>query len=144
MAFWQALGDALDRWAGPGGIPSDLADETGAHLDGRLLERCWATGWRAPGWLWLNAVAHGEPELLHELAVAPGGRAAGAWQRVRAGLAAELLSVAGNRPTEVRRIQTELLVPLESRLSRLPDLIPGELHTLVTDELRRALPGRSG
>ena len=144
MTFWQALGDALDRWATLGGIHSDLADETGAYLDGRLLERCRATGSQAPGWMWLNAVAHGEPALLHELAVAPGGRAGGAWRTVRSGLAAELLSVAGNRPTEVRRIQTELLVPLESRLSRLPDLTPAQLHKLVTDELRRALPGRSG
>lgn len=147
MTFWRSLGESLDRWVTWGGVCAELADETSAYLDGRLLERTRGTTGHAPDWMWLNAVAHGDPARLHELAATTRGRhgqRVGGWPRVRAELAEELLALTGDDPAEARRVQTTVLVPVESRVSRMSGLTPRELHALVADELQRALRDPDG
>jgi hypothetical protein len=136
MSFWRTVVGKLDGWT-TWGQPG-VADEAEAYLQGRLLERQRATGARGqvPPWLWLNAVAHGHPTMLRDLAGAPRkkGPPAG-WRAARAALARELLDRTGGDPTAIARAQLELLVPLEGRLDAVGDLSPAQLYELAVQEL---------
>jgi hypothetical protein len=87
MNLWRSVLKALDGWTTWGG--SGVADEAEAFLQGRLLERmlsCGAGG-QAPGWMWLNAVAHGNREQVEMLATvcADKVKPTGGWRGARRG-----------------------------------------------------------
>jgi hypothetical protein len=137
MGFWRRVVGRLDGWTTWGS--SALADEAAAFLEGRLLEsqRATGAGGRVPPWLWLNAVAHGEVDLLRDLAQlgAPAGGAVGSWRSARAALARELLERSGGDAALLTDLQRLALVPLECGLTHVPDLTPARLHEIVMAEL---------
>ena len=118
MPIWEWFMRAFDptlMWGGDG-----VAADADAFLAGRLLERAHDIGepWEIPGWYWLNAVAHGTPERLGEIAAEP--RAAPdspdvrmTYPMVRRLLAHDVLLAGGGSRTQLEQIQRELLVPLE-------------------------------
>jgi hypothetical protein len=137
MSFWRTVVGRLDGWTTWG--TSGLADEAAAFLAGRLLEsqRATGAGGRVPPWLWLNAIAHGDMELLRGLAQ-PGrsaGGPVGSWRSVRAALARELLERSAGDNDLLADLQRTALVPLECRLTEVPDLTPARLHEIVLAEL---------
>jgi len=137
MRFWRRVVGRLDGWTTWG--TSGLADEAAAFLEGRLLEsqRATGAGGRVPPWLWLNAVAHGDTQVLRAL-VQPGrpaGGPVGGWRSVRAELARELLDRSGGDAELLADLQRRALVPLEDSLSDVPDLTPVRLHEIVLAEL---------
>ena len=126
----------LDGWTAWG--DAGLADEATAYLQGRLLEQRRATGagGQVPPWLWLNAVAHGDPVRLRELAdVARPGTVVTGWRATRAALAREVMDRTGGNPDEVAALQREVLVPLENRLEGVPELTPARLHEIAIQEM---------
>lgn len=138
MSGWRRFLQWLDASSSFG--RSGLADETAAYLDGHLLEslRAGGAGGRVPGWMWLNGVAHGDPERIAWLASERPPSPALGWRRARARLADELLKRSGGDPKEMARLQNDVLIPLELMLSNEPDLSPGRLVDVVVAELELA------
>jgi hypothetical protein len=138
MGTWRRIVGRLDGWTTWG--TSAVADEATAFLEGRLLEsqRATGAGGRVPPWLWMNAVAHGDVDLLRELTTQPGRPASGAvgsWRSARAAVARELLERSGGDPDQLADLQQRALVPLECGLTDVPDLTPARLHEIVLAEL---------
>jgi hypothetical protein len=131
---------ALDGWTTWGS--SGVADEAEAFLQGRLLERmlsCGAGG-QAPGWMWLNAVAHGDPEQVEMLATvcADKVKPTGGWRGARARLARELLDRSEGDVAAMRLLQRQVLIPLEERLAEVTELTAARLADIGVHELRFA------
>jgi hypothetical protein len=107
--------------AGPATSEPTLADEVEAFVNGELVELLVAAGRPVPlpSWLALNRLSHAPLQVLAR--VAAGEPAAGAperdlgWAEAERSLAFRLLSC-GRDPNDVRRVQREVLVPLERRL----------------------------
>jgi len=125
---WQAVACVGD---------SGLADEAEAFLDGRLLEVMRAGGCPVTSWMWLNAVAHGDPERVVWLASSPAAQGPHPldWPAARARVAAELVGRTGGDPFRMTRLQHAVLVPLELVLATRPGLTPDELVAVVASEL---------
>jgi hypothetical protein len=137
MSIWRRVVGRLDGWTTWG--TSGLADEATAFLEGRLLEsqRAAGAGGQVPPWLWFNAVAHGDLDLLRDLAqvARPAGGTISSWRSARAALARELLERSGGDADVLADLQRIALVPLECRLAEVPDLSPTRLHAIVLGEL---------
>ena len=117
MPIWEWFMRAFDPtliWGGDG-----VAGDTEAFLSGRLLERAHQLGepWEIPGWYWLNAVAHGTPERLAQLATEDGGDERPgvrlSYPAARRMLARDVLLAGGGSVAHLEQIQRQLLVPLE-------------------------------
>ncbi len=94
-------------------------------------------GQGAPGWAWVNVLAHSRP---NELAGIKRPHRFG-WDAVVADLAAELLSLGHGCPVAVAFLQRTALVPLELALlgGEMPEpMTPGQLGVLVMTALYRA------
>ena len=95
-----------------------VGSETEAFLDGRYLELVLAGGGalRTAPWMWLNAVAHGSPARVRELAggndPASDGRTM-QWSEARVLVARQLLARSGDDPELMAALQLAALVPLE-------------------------------
>lgn len=137
MKFWRSLLGKLDGWTTWG--DSGLPDEAEAFLEGRLLEQLRATGagGRTPPWLWLNAVAHGDRQLVGVMAERRRGNTGpvAGWRDARCVLAHELLERSAGDDRAMRELQRRALVPLEQRLSQVPDLTPGRLVEISIQEM---------
>ncbi len=121
----------------------ELAAETEAMLSGRLADR-WS-GDRAPGWVWLNTLAHADWAGLTDIADGSLRGQRSAWDGALMFLAGELLASAGS-PGALRDLQRTELVPLELELlagATPPPATPGGLVSLVRDQLARARSHRS-
>lgn len=96
-----------------------VADECEAFLAGRYPHHLFASGETIPPWAWLNPLAHGRASGL--LAIArnrPGpGEPITTWSGAIGRLAFEILELTGQDPIALRRLQLELIVPLELRLA---------------------------
>jgi hypothetical protein len=140
MKLWRSVLKALDGWTTWGS--SGVADEAEAFLQGRLLERmlsCGAGG-QAPGWMWLNAVAHGDPEQVEMLATVCADKAkpTGGWRGARARLARELLDRSEGDVAAMLLLQQQVLIPLEEKLAEVTDLTAARLTDIGVHELRFA------
>jgi hypothetical protein len=137
MRFWRSLLGKLDGWTTWG--DSGLPDEATAFLEGRLLEQLRATGagGRTPPWLWLNAVAHGDREVVATMADRrrPSGGPVAGWRDARSALAQELLVRSGGDERVMRELQRRALVPLEQSLSQVADLTPARLVEISVQEM---------
>src|SRR5664279_3197008 len=114
MKLWRSALKALDGWTTWG--RSGLAEEAEAYLQGDLLERmhAWGAGGQAPAWMWLNAVAHGDRDLVEKIAApCPSRTVPGSWRQARALLARELLDRSAGDDQTLRRLQQRALIPLE-------------------------------
>lgn len=132
---WCRWLDSRSSWDSPG-----VASEATAFLEGRLVEamQASAAGTAVPPWMWLNAVAHGDEEHIAWLASDTGSSGASGWRRARGRMAAELLACAGGRPGAMRRLQREVMVPIEQSLGGVDDLTPAGMVDIVVAELALA------
>ena len=110
--------DSGDQSQGAGGTP--LADEAEAFLNGTYLAHLASIGRAAPGWAWINPLAHGTRNQLVALAQ-PAARGSGvvardAWDKALAFLAHELLKLTA-RDVSLIEVQRTILVPLELELA---------------------------
>ena len=140
MKIWRSVVRRLDgwtTWGGPG-----VADEAEAFLQGRLLEqmRACGAGGQTPPWMWLNAVAHGDTQVLEALAAPSSDKvpAVSSWRVARAVVARELLDRSGGDPAVIRRLQQCALVPLEEWFTDLGGMSPARLTDIGVHELRLA------
>lgn len=117
-----------------------LAEEVEAFLSGSSCEWYVSRGRALPPWVYVNRVAHAEPDRLRQLAMdAPGGsHPALSWRQAVALLAREILRVGQSDRGSIRRIQLGSLVSLESQLiSRASEHIgPEQLVALGCAYLR--------
>jgi len=109
---------------------TDFADECEAFLAGRWAETREDTSRPLPMWAWLNPIAHGNVEQVRALAAAV--NPASGPGRLQAAVAQAVLGAVPG--SELRRIQRELLVPLELRLMGSP-ASPRQVFELITDAL---------
>jgi hypothetical protein len=93
---------------------AETLSDAEATLTGRLLER---HGWGAdvPGWVVVNALAHGEWDWLSTLSEGTGGGRGRPHNAVVSFLAGETLATAGSREA-LAALQRRHLVPLELSL----------------------------
>ena len=117
----------------------DLVAAAEATLTGRLVDR-YDYGQGAPGWVWLNTLAHADWATL--AALGDGARCGrpSAWDGRCMFLAGELVSTAGPADGLVA-LQCAQLVPLELHLlavSSPTPSTPGELVSLVRPQLALA------
>ena len=137
MASWRARGTRPPWWRLS---RAGVADEATAFLQGELLEQLYAggSGWRAPAWVWLNAVAHGDLAQLQEIAGtgATEDEPILEWAHARSALARELIARAEGDPAAVQRLQRGVLMRLEQNLNDATDLTPARLYQIAVDEMR--------
>jgi hypothetical protein len=135
---WTATGSPVedrahaaphDEGAEPFTPERQLIDETEAFLRGTLAELLAGQLRSLPPWLLVNRLAHGDVDVLRRLvrgelppltiaAAHPGyGRA---WMLAERLLVLRLLRSAGG-PEEIRRVQRDVLVPVELELVRRSD-----------------------
>lgn len=94
-----------------------LVDEIEAFLAGRLAEVLEAADRPVPPWVWLNRIAHGSlAEVRRTAAEWQRVGADSTWRRARTFLAGEVLDQAP-LPVNLRRLQHDVLVPLELQLA---------------------------
>jgi hypothetical protein len=113
-----------------------VADECAAFLSGDYLD--YLREARALGqipraaWMVLNAVAHGSPERVRQLALLslPLRDHRMSWYQSRARIAAALVDESGNDDAELARLQGDALVPLELALIDDVDVTPQVLLQL--------------
>ncbi len=113
-----------------------LAAEAEAMLSGRLAER--SGNERAPGWVWLNTLAHSDWNDLADVVDARRAQRT-AWDGAVMFLAGEILSAAGS-PDGLLELQRNQLVPLELELlsgAMTPPSTPAGLVSIVRSELAR-------
>ena len=121
-----------------------LVGETEAFLGGTLAEWHVGHGRTVPAWAWTNLLAHGTRDQLIAATRANFGNSS-RWAQARQDLAAELLERAP-QPTDLRRLQARVLVPLELELAaRGPagEPRPVEWLLVVLDRLVGEHPARS-
>lgn len=103
---------------------SELGDETEAFLHGRLAAYRIANGGPLAAWMVLNRICHGDPVDIFDLAtrVALRNPLVGVssayhqvWGTAQCAIATRLL-VRALDPDEIRRLQHDVLVPLELQL----------------------------
>jgi hypothetical protein len=92
-----------------------IAQECEAFLAGRFHELCLGDNWQAlPGWVWINPLAHADLVELERLAhLSPSRHDPLAFLSY---LADEVLLRAGGDELTLKRIQHDILVPLELAL----------------------------
>ncbi len=111
-----------ESWEQPPGAgpKTPLADEAEAFLNGTLLAHMASIGRAAPGWAWVNPLAHGTRPEIVALArpAAKGSPVAGrdAWEGALAFLARELLTLTAG-DLSLAEVQRTVLVPLELELA---------------------------
>ena len=114
-----------------------LADECEAYIAGQYAGIWPASSGTLPAWVQLNEVAHAP--LAHLVTVAdraPSDGVATTWPDVRALLARMLVEVADHDEGEARRLQMEILQPLESRVAHLAAFVtPRRLIEIVEASL---------
>ena len=104
-----------------------MADEVEAVLAGTYVEHLHARGRPIPPWAYLNEAAHAPVSALvarintweYLRRITGGGQEVG-WFDAEAALAGEVVAVAEGDAGIVRRLQREVLVPLELRLAGRP------------------------
>ncbi len=96
-----------------------LADECEAFLAGRYPHHLFASGAAIPPWAWLNPLAHAQPGALVAIArhQPDPGESIATWSGAIGRLASEILELTGQDRIALRRLQLNLLVPLELRLA---------------------------
>jgi hypothetical protein len=110
----------------PAGEPgrSELADETEAFLAGRLAELRSASGDPLAAWMILNRIAHGDSVDMFDMAVGQRRRTLltgvpsayhQVWSTTQSTIASRVLERALDTD-EIRRLQHDVLVPLELEL----------------------------
>lgn len=126
--------DTPGRDAGPEVEPAtasmsgqELAEECEAFLRGNFADLRGSRHQPVEAWAWVNCVAHAEPEELKALAnralpwrrhrLRAGGFRSRRWRRAVSYIARDLLSLAGEKPRAIRRLQARALVPLELDLA---------------------------
>ena len=97
-----------------------LIEECEAFLTGHLGENTDGSGRRSSPSSWLNALAHADLQELQRLAQSgQGDQGSGdLWAQAISFLAAEILWAGADDGGAVRRIQVDLIVPIELRWSR--------------------------
>jgi hypothetical protein len=115
-----------------------VVGECEAFLSGRYAEQQEAAGWRLAPWVFLNRIAHVDVEELQDLAEygsdAERGNPYRRWIQAASFLAVEVLLRVGSDPAAVRKIQLEVLVPIELEWIAGTDLVhrtPSELVPAV-------------
>lgn len=98
----------------------ELSDDVESYLRGSYLEDGRPLPFPTPAWCWLNRLAHGELSDLKALCrQGEFGRQKGTeapWRMARQLLALEILLVCEGKEPALRRLQQEVLIPLESKL----------------------------
>ena len=119
MTFWSKRDDpqrfnAEDPW---------IVEECAAFLTGRYRELLEQTGQPVPVWAWLNALAHGEEELVARLAAGPAG--SDTPDAYVARFARHTCHKLRSEGRTLKEIQATVLIPLELALaSRLGTSTP--------------------
>jgi hypothetical protein len=116
-------------------VVTTVADECEALLSGQLAEHHRSRG-HAPVWTWLNAIAHGDEQVVRDIATRPGDDVE---TTTTAALARAVL--ADGRQVDV--LQREVLVPLELRIAgdvitprRLVELVGQAVFASVDEGVR--------
>ena len=92
----------------------EVLDEIDSFLEGNLPQHAGGRAARMPGWVWISAVAHGDPEVLAAVATRPEvNGVVGSWERAIGFLGGEVLDVADRREASVRDLQQRVLIPAE-------------------------------
>jgi hypothetical protein len=138
MSGWRDAWRRFDAWTANGA--SGVGDETAAFLDGRLVPCLRATsGSTQPQpWMWLNAAAHGDLVRVTTVACSGSGQESRGWPRAEAHVASILLRAAAGDARELRRLQQDVLIPLEFSLGPVTGLTPDGLVSTVARELELA------
>ena len=142
--LWRRDSGGSSQDDGPG---TPLADEAEAFLNGSYLAHLASIGRVAPGWAWINPLAHGTRAQIVALAQ-PATRGSGvvardAWDKALAFLAQELLQLIA-AGTSLAELQRTILVPLELELAarRGRALNRDEIITTLLLALREPTRGR--
>jgi hypothetical protein len=128
--------------------PGSLTEECEAFLAGGFGELVERAGMRPPPWAWLNAIAHAELEDLtrmahHEFDRARGQDLSDGWAQATSFLATELLHAGGDNRDAVRRMQVDVLVPIElawcsdTPMARSPSDLVREVRAALKRRARR-------
>lgn len=122
---------------------SGLGEEVDAFLQGTYAERLRARGeiGQTVPWTWLNAVAHAPLARVTELAAdAPTepSREGHGWAEARSTIAKYVLQCCETDETELRRLQRDVLVPMEIRLGKDLAMSPWQLTGQVLVALHDA------
>lgn len=115
-----------------------LVAEVEAYLSGNYEEYLRCRACDIPGWSRLNLLAHGDLDRIRTLeqeTASSDPRARGhydrTWTDVQGLLARQLLTLVGDDPAALARIQQTMLVPLELRLIGQPSGSELSAHELV-------------
>jgi hypothetical protein len=116
-----------------------LIEECEAFLTGHLGENTDGSGRRSSPSSWLNALAHADLQELQRLAQSgQGDQGSGdLWAQAISFLAAEILWAGADDGGAVRRIQVDLIVPIELRWSL--DTLVAPSPSEIVREVRHAL-----
>jgi hypothetical protein len=131
MTIWRRGNHSNDDEEPARPLPP-LADECEAYLAGRYGELYPGPTPSVPAWVRLNEVAHASLEDLTSLALSAPTSGVTNWNDARAVLARLLVEAAGGDAPRARRLQIEVLQPLESRLGHVAEfVVPRRLVELV-------------
>ena len=102
---------------------AQLIAETEAFLAGDYVDHLWRRGMAAPGWAWLNRLAHGDVRSIGKIRRSAAVSSAAwedsrdaAWTAAQRVLAMELLDLVNGDPEALFRVQQRALIPLELQL----------------------------
>ncbi len=141
MAF-LTLGSRAHRRNHRNDVVADLVHESEEFLGGRANRLLSQLGQDAPGWSFVNALAHREPEVIARFRPKCAPSLWGTWKWAREVLASEVVDRAEGSPVGIRYLQQTSLVPLELILltpqARL--IPPSEAVWLGINLLRNATP----
>jgi hypothetical protein len=114
-----------------------LADACQAYVAGQYADIWQASSGSLPAWVRLNEVAHAPlAQLVSVARQAPSDGVATTWPDARARLARMLVDAAAHDEGEARRLQIEILQPLESRVGHLAAFVtPRRLIEIVEASL---------
>ena len=120
-----------------------LVAECEGFIQGQLALECERSGGVAAGWMWLNALAHGDAALIAACEQGLGfgeGLGADVWGGAIAFLASEVKVIECETGASLGEVQRDVLVPLELRLADDPyswRIVPSQLVPKVVDALER-------
>lgn len=118
--------------------PTALVDECEAYVAGRFQGYLEANGKPAPGWAWINSIAHGDLKAVLELAQATDR--SGGPQAAVTDLAKQVLRIIDRGHETLQDLQLRVLIPLESALIETrPTAVPVD-----ATQLRQAIKLASG